>query len=79
MKRHFVKTENHTRLLAAVEAMKQRGSLSACLCLIEGQPGVGKTRNVSAWGAGGGVVLVKGHVGMSLSGLRWKVSEQLGL
>lgn len=29
--------------------------------------------------AGGGVVLVKGHVGMSLSGLRWKVSEQLGL
>ncbi|MEW6416189.1 MAG: ATP-binding protein [Pseudomonadota bacterium] len=79
MKRHFVKTENYTRLLAAVEAMKQRGSLSACLCLVEGQPGVGKTRNVSAWGAGGGVVLVKGHVGMSLSGLRWKVSEQLGI
>ena len=79
MKRHFVKTENHTRLAAAARMMAERGSLSACLCLVEGKPGVGKTRNISHWGAAGDAVLVKGHVGMTLGSLRWAVSEQLGL
>lgn len=79
MKRHFVKTENYARLAAAAKMMAERGALSACLCLVEGKPGVGKTRNISHWGAAGDAVLVKGHVGMTLGGLRWAVSEQLGV
>jgi hypothetical protein len=79
MKHHFVKTENHARLAAAVRFMEERGSPSACLCLLHGAPGVGKTRNISHWGAGNGAVLIKGHVGMSLSGLRWAISEKLGV
>lgn len=79
MKHHFVKTENHRRLMAAVRFMEERGSKSACLCLVHGDPGVGKTRNISNWGGANGAVLIKGHVGMSLSGLRWAVSEKLGL
>lgn len=79
MKHHFVKTENHARLMAAVKFMEERGSTSACLCLIHGEPGVGKTRNISHWGGSNGAVLIKGHVGMSLTGLRWAISEQLGL
>jgi len=79
MKHHFVKTENHARLTAAVRFMEERGSPSACLCLLHGAPGVGKTRNISHWGAGNGAVLIKGHVGMSLSGLRWAISEKLGV
>lgn len=79
MKHHFVKTENHGRLMAAVRFMEERGSPSACLCLLHGDPGVGKTRNISHWGAANGAVLIKGHVGMSLSGLRWAVSERLGV
>lgn len=79
MKHHFVKTENHTRLTAAVRFMEERGSPSACLCLLHGDPGVGKTRNISHWGASNGAVLIKGHVGMSLSGLRWAISEKIGV
>lgn len=79
MKQHFVKTENHKRLMAAISFMEERGSSSACLCLLHGEPGVGKTRNISHWGASSGAVLVKGHVGMNLDGLIWSISQQLGL
>lgn len=79
MKQHFVKTENHRRLTAAISFMEERGSASACLCLLHGEPGVGKTRNISHWGAASGAVLVKGHVGMNLDGLIWSISQQLGL
>lgn len=79
MKDHFVKTENHQRLSAAVRFMEERGSQSACLCLLHGEPGVGKTRNISHWGAANGAVLIKGHVGMNLDGLIWTISQQLGI
>lgn len=79
MKHHFVKTDNHQRLIAAVRFMEERGSLSSPLCLVHGDPGVGKTRNISQWGAESSAVLIKGHVGMNLDGLSWSISNQLGL
>lgn len=79
MKHHFVKTDNHQRLMAAVRFMEDRGSLSSPLCLIHGDPGVGKTRNISQWGAESNAVLIKGHVGMNLDGLSWSISQQLGI
>lgn len=75
MKHHFVKTDNHQRLMAAVRFMEERGSLSSPLCLIHGDPGVGKTRNISQWGAESSAVLVKGHVGMNLDSLYWSISH----
>lgn len=79
MKHHFVKTENHKRLAMAVDFMEERGSLSSPLCLLHGDPGVGKTRNISHYGAESGAVLVKGHVGMNLDGLIWSISKQIGV
>ncbi len=79
MKHHFVKTENHQRLMAGVRFMEDRGSLSSPLCLVHGDPGVGKTRNISQYGAESGAVLIKGHVGMKLDGLYWAISQQLGI
>lgn len=79
MKHHFVKTENHQRLNAAVGFMVERGSLSSPLCLVHGKPGVGKTRNISQYGADSNAVLIKGHVGMNLDGLYWSISTQLGI
>ena len=79
MKHHFVKTENHRRLAAGVAFMNERGSLSSPLCLVHGEPGVGKTRNISNYGAEYKAVFVKGHVGMSLDGLVWTISKQLGI
>ncbi|MGE5621484.1 MAG: AAA family ATPase [Candidatus Bathyarchaeota archaeon] len=65
--------------MAAVRFMEERGSPSACFCLVHGEPGVGKTRNISHYGAANGTVLVKGHAGMTLAGLRWAVSQKLGV
>jgi len=79
MKHHFVKTENHHILGAAIAFMEERGSLSSPLCLIHGEPGVGKTRNLDNYGAENNAVLLKGHVGMSLDGLVWSISKHLGV
>lgn len=79
MKHHFVKTENLKKLLAAAAFMGERGSLSSPLCLMHGDPGVGKSRNISYYGAEKGAVLVKGHVGQNLDGLIWSISQQLGV
>jgi len=79
MKHHFVKTENHKQLTAGVAFMNERGSLSSPLCLVHGEPGVGKTRNISNYGATNNAVLILGHVGMNLDGLVWTISKQLGV
>lgn len=79
MKHHFVKTENYTRLLDGINYMDQRGSATTCLLLIEGDPGVGKTRNISKLGPDLPAVMIKGHVGMNLDGLIWSVSQGLGI
>ncbi len=79
MKHHFVKTENFTRLLDGIHYMEHRGSATTCLLLIEGDPGVGKTRNISKLGPDLPAVMIKGHVGMNLDGLIWSVSQGLGI
>ena len=79
MKHHFVKTENYKTLLDGVEYMENRGSSPTCLALLHGEPGVGKTRNISKLGPDLPAVLIKGHVGMNLDGLIWSVSQGLGI
>lgn len=79
MKHHFVKTENFTRLLEGINYMENRGSLTTVLALVEGDPGVGKTRNISKLGPDLPAVMIKGHVGMNLDGLIWSVSQGLGI
>ena len=79
MKHHFVKTENYRVLLDGIEYMENRGSSTTCLALLHGEPGVGKTRNISKLGPDLPAVLIKGHVGMTLDGLIWSVSQGLGI
>lgn len=79
MKKKYVKTKNQERLTAGVWTMENKGSDSACLMFLNGDPGVGKTREVDHWGAKNGAVFIRGHVGMTLTGLRWSLSHQLGL
>ncbi len=79
MKHHFVKTKNYSDLLSANSFMEDRGSLSSAICLCHGEPGVGKTRTFSHWAGGINAVFIRGHVGMTLSGLRWIISDKLGV
>lgn len=43
MKRVFVTTENTKRFMSALDALKNRGAGEACLMVIDGIPGLGKT------------------------------------
>lgn len=49
MKATFVKTDNTARLLEGVSAVKARGAGEACLMVIDGEPGLGKTETVQWW------------------------------
>jgi hypothetical protein len=79
MKHHFVKTENYQSLLDGIAFMERHGSLTTPLCLLHGEPGVGKTCNVSKIGPDLPAVFIKGHVGMNLDGLIWSLSQGLGV
>lgn len=65
--------------MMAVSFMENKGSDSACLMNLNGDPGVGKSREVDHYGARNSAIFIRGHVGMTLSGLRWELSHALGL
>lgn len=70
MKQHYVNTSNHQRYMAGVGAVESRGSIEACILLVTGNPGTGKTTTVDHWGAGTYAILIDGVPGMSLAYIR---------
>ncbi len=49
MRKTFVKTQNTTNFLLALQALQNRGAEEACLMVVDGDIGLGKTRNVHWW------------------------------
>lgn len=47
MRQKFVKTSNVLRFDAAVSALKKRGASEACIMVVDGEPGLGKTTSLS--------------------------------
>ncbi|KQI69404.1 DNA transposition protein [Loktanella sp. 3ANDIMAR09] len=47
MKQKFVKTSNVLRLDAALSAVKKRGASEACIIVVDGEPGLGKTTSLA--------------------------------
>jgi len=43
MRSHFIETENVNRLHSALSALERRGAREACLMVVDGRPGLGKT------------------------------------
>lgn len=70
MKQHYVNTLNHHRFMAGIGAVENRGSSEACILLLTGNPGTGKTTTVDNWGASTYAVLLDGIPGMSLAYVR---------
>ena len=70
MKQHYVNTSNHHRFMAGVGAVENRGSSEACILLMTGNPGTGKTTTVDHWGASTYAILIDGVPGMSLAYIR---------
>lgn len=58
MKNVFVETENVQRFLGGLRALERRGADEACLLVVDGAPGLGKTTALDHWAVqNGGVYL----------------------
>lgn len=79
MKQHFVETSNHRLFTASVAAVENRGSPEACILLLTGEPGTGKSCTVDNWGAAHDAIYLEGIPGMSLSFLRDYLADQTGV
>ena len=49
MKKAFARTENVTRFLSGISQVKRRGAAEACLMVVDGDPGLGKTYIAQWW------------------------------
>lgn len=79
MKQHFVKTSNHGRFMAGVWAVDNRGSPEACILLLTGAPGTGKSCTVDNWGSSTDAIYLEGLPGMSITYLRDYLADQTGV
>lgn len=70
MRKHFVKTSNYGRFTAGVRAVENRGSSEACILLVVGSPGTGKSTTVDHWGSETFATYIDGIPGMSLAFVR---------
>lgn len=59
MRSNYVKTENVTRFLGAFSNLEDRGASEACLMILDGEPGLGKSAFVSWWASQTGSVYLR--------------------
>lgn len=49
MKDIFVETDNYRRFVGALKSLEERGADEACMVIVDGQPGLGKTTTLYRW------------------------------
>ena len=59
MKNAFVETGNVRRFQSALIALERRGASEACLMVVDGIPGLGKTTALKRWATQSGVVYIR--------------------
>jgi len=59
MKSAFVETENVRRFQTALTGLERRGAQEACLMVVDGQPGLGKTTALHRWAAQSNAVYLR--------------------
>lgn len=74
MRNAFVETSNVRRFLHALTALSQRGAEEACLVVVDGLPGLGKTTTLRHWVAQTGSIYLRAKKEWSPS---WFMNELL--
>lgn len=74
MKNTFVETSNVRRFVGAVSALEQRGASEACLAVVDGLPGLGKTTTLKHWVAQNGAIYLRAKKEWSPA---WFMNEML--
>ncbi|QCI65662.1 AAA family ATPase [Phreatobacter stygius] len=59
MRNSFVETANVNRFSTALTALERRGAQEACLMVVDGLPGLGKTTALHRWAAQTGAIYVR--------------------
>ena len=59
MKNAFVETGNVKRFQTALTALERRGAAEACLMVVDGLPGLGKTTALYRWATQTGAIYVR--------------------
>lgn len=49
MRHTFVSTSNSVRFLSGLDALERRGASEACIMVVDGEPGLGKTTTIQWW------------------------------
>lgn len=79
MKAKYVKTSNQDRFAEAIKAVEKRGSREACIMLVSGEPGTGKTAALDNYGARRDALYIEGMPGIDLRYVRDYVADQTGV
>lgn len=74
MKANFVETSNVRHFYSALKRVNDRGAIEACLVVVDGKPGLGKTTTLSRWVAQTGSIYLRAQKGWDYS---WLVQELL--
>lgn len=74
MKPNFVETSNVREFYASLKKVNQRGADEACLVVVDGQPGLGKTTTLNRWVTQTGSIYLRAQVGWDYN---WFIQELL--
>lgn len=74
MRPDFVETSNYRRFTQALTRLDDRGAQEACLVVVDGKPGLGKTATMSRWTTQTGSIYLRAQRGWDYS---WFVQELL--
>lgn len=74
MKPDFVETSNYRRFTSALTRLDDRGAVEACMVIVDGKPGLGKTRTMSRWTSQTGSIYLRAQRSWDY---RWFIQELL--
>jgi len=74
MRDTFVETSNVRRFMGALKTLDERGAIEACMVVVDGKPGLGKTTTLSRWVAQTGSIYLRAQKGWDYS---WFIQDLL--
>lgn len=79
MKSTFVETSNYRLFLEALSRVDDRGAMEACLVVVDGKPGLGKTATMSRWVAQTASLYLRAQMGWDYNWFVHSVLTELGV
>lgn len=79
MKPTFVETSNVREFYGALKRVNERGAIEACLAVVDGLPGLGKTTAIRHWVAQTGSIYLRAQKGWDYSWLIQEILTELSI